>query len=187
MCGFCSDRLPAGGADVQVAILVVDVRGYTSLSESMSPSELVTKLNVFFNTCTDVLMHHDALIDKYLGDAVQALFLPGVAGSEYIRCAYEAGRGILEKFKDLPIGVTIHSGVCFVGNVGSDQIVDLTAMGDVVNTTHRLQSAASEGTMVVSADVYDSLRLSGWSKLDLELKGKAESFAAYQSLIRKQQ
>ena len=181
MCGFCSDRLPTGGADVQVAILVVDVRGYTTLSETMTPSELVTKLNVFFNTCTDVLMHQDALIDKYLGDAVQALFLPGVAGAGYIQCAYDAGTDILEKFKDLPIGVTIHSGLCYVGNVGSDQIVDLTAMGDVVNTTHRLQSAASEGTMVVSAEVYETLGLSGWKKLDLDLKGKAESFVAYQS------
>ena len=181
MCGFCSDRLPTGGADVQVAILVVDVRGYTTLSETMTPSELVTKLNVFFNTCTDVLMHQDALIDKYLGDAVQALFLPGVAGAGYIQCAYDASTDILEKFKDLPIGVTIHSGLCYVGNVGSDQIVDLTAMGDVVNTTHRLQSAASEGTMVVSAEVYETLGLSGWKKLDLELKGKAESFVAYQS------
>ena len=181
MCGFCSDRLPTGGADVPVAILVVDVRGYTSLSETMAPSELVNKLNVFFNTCTDALMHHDALIDKYLGDAVQALFLPGVAGSDYVRCAYEAGKEILAKFDYLPIGVTIHSGISYVGNVGSDQIVDLTAMGDVVNTTHRLQSAASAGTMVVSAEVYDSLGLSGWKKLDLDLKGKAESFAAYQS------
>ena len=181
MCGFCSDRLPTGGADVEVAILVVDVRGYTSLSETMPPSELVGKLNVFFNTCTDVLMDHDALIDKYLGDAVQALFLPGVAGQDYIKCAYEAGRDILAKFKDLPIGVTVHAGVCYVGNVGSDQIVDLTAMGDVVNTAHRLQSAASEGTMVVSANVYDSLNLRDWTRLDLDLKGKAEPFAAYQS------
>ena len=147
----------------------------------MPPSELVGKLNVFFNTCTDVLMDHDALIDKYLGDAVQALFLPGVAGQDYIKCAYEAGRDILAKFKDLPIGVTVHAGVCYVGNVGSDQIVDLTAMGDVVNTAHRLQSAASEGTMVVSANVYDSLNLRDWTRLDLDLKGKAEPFAAYQS------
>lgn len=77
--------------------------------------------------------------------------------------------------------MTIHSGVCYVGNVGSDQIVDLTAMGDVVNTTHRLQAAASEGTMVVSSNVYESLKLSGWSQLELDLKGKAESFSAYKS------
>ncbi len=183
MCGFCSDRLPIGGADVQVAILVVDVRGYTTLSETMKPTELVAKLNSFFNTSTDILMHHDALIDKYLGDAVQALFLPGVAGESYLKCAFEAGSDILSKFKDLPIGVTIHSGICYVGNVGSDHIVDLTAMGDVVNTTHRLQSAASEGTMVVSSTVYDQLSLEGWAKLDLDLKGKAESFSAYQSPI----
>jgi adenylate cyclase len=164
-----------------VAILVVDIRGYTSLSETMPSTELVNKLNVFFNTCTDALMQHDALIDKYLGDAVQALFLPGVAGENYIQCAYDAGLQILANFKFLPIGVTIHSGVCFVGNVGSDQIVDLTAMGDVVNTTHRLQSAASEATMVVSANVYETLKLTNWSELELDLKGKAESFAAYQS------
>jgi adenylate cyclase len=181
MCGFCSDRLPIGGADVQVAILVVDVRGYTTLSETMNPTELVAKLNSFFNTSTDILMHHDALIDKYLGDAVQALFLPGVAGDDYLQCAFEAGSDILTKFKDLPIGVTIHSGICYVGNVGSDHIVDLTAMGDVVNTTHRLQSSASEGTMVVSSSVYHHLNLEGWEKLDLDLKGKAESFSAFKS------
>jgi adenylate cyclase len=180
MCGFCSDRLPTGGADVPVAILVVDVRGYTSLSETMQPTELVNKLNVFFNTCTNVLMHHDALIDKYLGDAVQALFLPGVAGGNYIQCAYDAGAVILQNFKYLPIGVTIHSGSCFVGNVGSNQMVDLTAMGDVVNTTHRLQTAASAGTMVISEHVYNTLHLTEWTKLDLELKGKAEPFTAYQ-------
>ena len=182
MCGFCSERLPTGGADVQVAILVVDVRGYTSLSETISPSELVGKLNAFFNTCTDILMHHDALIDKYLGDAVQALFLPGVAGDDYVKCAYNAGQEILTKFKDLPIGVSIHAGVCYVGNVGSNQIVDLTAMGDVVNTTHRLQGVASEGTMVVSSDVYQSLGLSGWHEMTLDLKGKAESFSAFRSV-----
>jgi adenylate cyclase len=182
MCGFCSDRLPIGGADVAVAILVVDVRGYTSLSETMPPSELVAKLNVFFNSSTDILMHHDALIDKYLGDAVQALFLPGVAGDDYIKCAYEAGLDILARFKELPIGITVHAGVCYVGNVGSNQIVDLTAMGDVVNVTHRLQSAATEGTMVLSSDVYDLLGLDGWERLELDLKGKSESFLAYRSL-----
>lgn len=181
MCGFCSERLPTGGADVPVAILVVDVRGYTSLSETMPPTELVAKLNAFFNTCTSILMHHDALIDKYLGDAVQALFLPGVAGEDYVRCAYRAGQEILAQFKDLPIGVSIHAGVSYVGNVGSDHIVDLTAMGDVVNTTHRLQSAASEGTMVVSSDVYQSLGLNGWYEMALDLKGKAESFSAFRS------
>ena len=181
MCGFCSDRLPIGGADVQVAILVVDVRGYTTLSETLKPGDLVSKLNSFFNISTDILMQHDALIDKYLGDAVQALFLPGVAGENYIRCAFDAGTEILEKFRDLPIGVTVHSGICFVGNVGSNQIVDLTAMGDIVNTTHRLQSAASEGTMVVSAEVYESLELKDWTHLSLDLKGKADLFSAFKS------
>lgn len=181
MCGFCSERLPAGGADVPVAILVVDVRGYTSLSETISPSDLVAKMSGFFNTCTDLLMKHDALIDKYLGDAVQALFLPGVAGENYVRCAYEAGQEILRTFKDLPIGVSLHAGVCYVGNVGSQQIVDLTAMGDVVNVTHRLQGAATAGTMVVSEGVYQTLGLKDWLRQDLELKGKAESFCAYQS------
>ena len=183
LCGFCSDRLPTGGADVPVAILVVDVRSYTSLSETMPPIELVNKLNAFFNTCTDILMHHDALIDKYMGDAVQALFLPGVAGSDFIRYAFDAGSEILANFDSLPIGVTIHAGQSYVGNVGSDQIVDLTAMGDVVNTTHRLQSAASVGTMVVSAEVYETLETTGWKKLTLELKGKAEPFIAFQSSV----
>ena len=181
MCGFCSERLPAGGADVPVAILVVDVRGYTTLSETMAPSELLPRIQAFFNLGTDILMSHDALIDKYLGDAIQALFLPGVAGEEYIKCAFRAGQEILAQFKDLPIGVSIHSGISFVGNVGSNHIVDLTAMGDVVNTTHRLQGSAKAGTMVVSAEVYQAMGISGWQELNLDLKGKAELFQAYVS------
>lgn len=182
MCGFCSERLPAGGADVPVAILVVDVRGYTSLSETVSPGELVAQMSSFFNFSTEILMRHDALIDKYLGDAVQALFLPGVAGDDYVRSAYEAGREILARVQDLPIGVSIHAGTCYVGNVGSNHIVDLTAMGDVVNTTHRLQSSASAGSMVVSSFVYERLGLSGWESLELDLKGKAERFSAFRGL-----
>ena len=182
MCGFCSERLPAGGADVPVAIFVVDVRGYTSLSETVSPSELVSQMSAFFNVATEVLMRHDALIDKYLGDAVQALFLPGVAGPDYVRSAYLAGQEILRRVTDLPIGVSIHAGVCYVGNVGSNHIVDLTAMGDVVNVTHRLQSAASSGTMVVSSSVYGELGIAGWEALELELKGKAERFSAYRGV-----
>ena len=89
----------------------------------------------------------------------------------------------MANFDSLPIGVTIHAGQSYVGNVGSDQIVDLTAMGDVVNTTHRLQSAASVGTMVVSAEVYETLETTGWKKLTLELKGKAEPFIAFQSSV----
>lgn len=181
LCGFCSDRLPPGGANIEVAVLVADVRGYTTMSEQMSGSEIASKMNRFFDESTTILMAHDALIDKYLGDAVQALFVPGVAGQEFVRSAVDAAKSMTEHFSrgDLPVGVSVHFGEAFVGNVGSVGMIDLTAMGDVVNTTHRLQGLAGEGEIIVSEAVMDVIQESGWEPVRSMLKGKAEEFSAF--------
>jgi adenylate cyclase len=181
MCGFCSDRLPPGGANVELAVLVVDVRGYTSMSEQMSGLEVAEKMNKFFHDSTEILMTNDALIDKYLGDAVQALFLPGIAGKSFVESAVRAAKSISEHFaaKELPVGVTIHTGEAFVGNVGSAGIIDLTAMGDVVNTTHRLQSLAGAAEIVISEAVMKNIQEEGWEPVKSMLKGKAEEFSAF--------
>ena len=195
LCGFCSDRLPAGGANVQVAVLVADVRGYTSMSERLSGQEVAAKMNRFFESCTSTLMEHDALIDKYLGDAVQALFLPGIAGADYVRSAVRAALALSKEFQEagLPVGVGIHCGEAFVGNVGIAGIIDLTAMGDVVNTVHRLQGMAAPGEVIVTDAVYESFGAdsigefeSGWSRLDLELKGKTDKVIGWVTPDRSQ-
>lgn len=181
MCGFCSERLPPGGADVEVAVLVVDVRGYTALSETLSGPEVADKMGRFFDRSTQILMEHDALIDKYLGDAIQALFLPGIAGQDYRRQAVQAALKLADDLRhELPVGIAVHSGRCFVGNVGAGGMVDLTAMGDVVNTVHRLQGHAKAGEVIVSSELVSLVpERASWQADDLMLKGKSEPFAAF--------
>lgn len=181
MCGFCSNRLPAGGAEVPVAVLVADVCGYTTMSETMPAPEVASLMNAFFTKSSDILMKHDALIDKYMGDAVQALFLPGIAGVGFAKSAVDAAEEIAREFKDGPIKlrIAVHHGVAFVGNVGSLNMVDLTVMGDVVNTCHRLQGAVNPNEIVLSQTTWEAAGSdSAFQPFTATLKGKSEPVEA---------
>jgi len=101
-----------------------------------------------------VLIHHDGVVDKLIGDEVMALFIPGVAGPEYRRKAALAALDLAAAVHDLPVGVAANAGVAFVGNVGSGTVLDFTALGDAVNIGARLQSHASSGEVVLAADLY---------------------------------
>ena len=82
-CTRCCDKLPKGGAKVDVAVLFADIRGSTSLGEHAAPAEYADLLNRFYRTATHVLIAHDAIIDKIIGDEVMALFVQGFAGKDY--------------------------------------------------------------------------------------------------------
>lgn len=159
-CTRCCDKLPHGGAKVDVAVLFADIRGSTSLGEHASPEEYADLLNRFYRTSTRVLVGHDAIIDKIIGDEVMALFVRGFAGPNYRRQAAEAGIDLvktLNREMDLPVGAAVNAGVAFVGSVGSDYVVDFTAVGDTVNTAARLQGHAQAGELVLSEDVYQTI------------------------------
>ena len=183
MCGFCSERLPAGGAEVPVAVLVADVCGYTSLSENENDKVVAQKMNAFFERASSILMTHDALIDKFLGDAVQALFLPGACGPEFVIRAVRAAEAIATAYSagEIKVRVAVVSGIAFVGNVGAQGMVDLTAMGDVVNTCHRLQGVAGVGSVIVTEETWrEAGRPEGWVAQSIAVKGKAEPVATRQ-------
>ena len=101
-----------------------------------------------------MLIHHDGLVDKLIGDEVMALFLPGVAGPDYRRKAALAALDLAGAVDDLPIGVAANAGIAYVGNVGSGTVLDFTALGDAVNVGARLQSHASPGEVVLASDLY---------------------------------
>jgi adenylate cyclase len=186
MCSNCCDSVHPGGALVDIGLLFADIRGSTSLGERVSASEFAAVLKRFYHVATDVLLQHDAIIDKLLGDEVMALFVRGLAGPDYRRNTIEAGLALVRAAQadrtlreGMSIGVAIHAGPAFVGNVGVSGIVDFTALGDTVNTGARLQSFAQGGELVVSEDLATSMgdqRLEGERRL-VELKGKAEPFA----------
>ena len=174
-----------GGAEVELSMLFVDVRGSTSLAEQMSPVEFSRLLNRFYKAATDVLVKTDAFIDKFVGDEVIGLYLPLFAGPHHARAAILAAQGLLRITGHgdrsgawLPIGVGIHTGIAYVGVVSGIEgaITDVTALGDNVNITARLASKAGPGEALISEAAHASagLNLEGLERRQLELKGKSE-------------
>jgi adenylate cyclase len=164
LCAACCENLPAGGAEVDISVLFADVRRSTALGERSDATGYAAVMNRFYNAATAVLVAHDAVIDKLIGDEVMALFIPGIAGPEYRRRSVEAGLDLLRAVGYasadgpwLPVGVGVNAGVAYVGNVGAEGILDFTALGDPVNVASRLQAAAAPGELIVSADVHDDV------------------------------
>jgi adenylate cyclase len=181
LCSRCCDLLPPGGAELDIAVLFADVRGSTALGEQLGASAYAAVLNRFYCAATEVLIRRDAIIDKLIGDAVMALFIPGVCGPEYRRRAAWAALALLRALGYrqsaepwMPIGVGVNSGLAYVGNVGSDGVVDFTALGDAVNTAARLASSAGAGEVLLSESVYAAVaeQLPNLERRNLALRGK---------------
>lgn len=160
-CNFCFERLPLGGAQVDVAVLFADVRGSTALGERLAPAAFTVLMNRFYRATTDVLLAHGAIVDKLVGDEVVALFIPGLSGPAYRTLAVRAGGALMRAIGHgsaagpwLALGVGVHAGAAFVGNVGTEGVADFTALGDTVNIAARLQATAEAGEVVMSDDVY---------------------------------
>ena len=154
LCQYCFDHLPTGGIEVDVGIVFADVRSSTALGERTTATEFAANLNRFYATATDVLISHDGVVDKFIGDEVMALFLAGLAGPGYRRKAAEAAIALAAAVDDLPVGVAANAGIAFVGNVGTGTVMDFTALGDAVNVGARLQSYAAPGQVVLADDLY---------------------------------
>lgn len=175
-CAACLEMLPPGGAEVPIAVLFADVRGSTTLGDSLGATEFAARMNRFYEAATKTLIAHDALIDKLLGDEVMALFVPGLCGPEYRQRACDAALELLQAVDGwVEVGVGIHAGPAFVGNVGGEGVFDFTALGDTVNVGARLQSVAEAGELVVSEEVIGAVTLPGKAERRIvELKGKPE-------------
>jgi adenylate cyclase len=157
LCQYCFDHLPPGGMEIDIGVLFADVRSSTALGEQSTATEFANRLNRFYALATDVLIAHDGLVDKLIGDEVMGLFLPGLAGPGYRRQAALAAIDLATAVDDLPVGVAANAGIAFVGNVGSGTIVDFTALGDAVNVGARLQSEAAPREVVLAADLYETV------------------------------
>ncbi len=154
LCQACFDKLPPGGIEIDVGVVFADVRGSTTMGEQSTATEFAARLNRFYETATEVLIHHDGLIDKLIGDEVMALFIHGFAGPDYRRNTALAALDLAAAVDDLSVGVAANAGIAFVGNVGSGTVMDFTALGDAVNIGARLQSYASAGEVVLASELY---------------------------------
>jgi adenylate cyclase len=186
-CNLCEEfvRTHPGGAEVELSLLFADVRGSTTLAEGMSAHEFTNLMNGFFGPANKVLIEHDAIVDKLVGDQVIGLFLPFL-GKAHARVAIEASFKLLLATRHasstplLPVGAAVHSGMAYVGAVGTqDTVADFTAMGDAVNVAARLASLAEPGEVLISeaAQRLSGLDLTTLDRRVLELKGRNDPLA----------
>jgi adenylate cyclase len=179
------DKMP-GGAEVELSLLFADVRGSTGLAERMPAQEYSRLISRFYGTAGRVVDNWNGLIDKFVGDEVVALFIPGFAGEDHASRAVESARELLRETGSdgsepwIPIGASVHTGVAFVGSVGEGDDCDFTAVGDAVNTAARLASAAAVGEIIVSraAAAAAGLDSGALESRTLELRGRDETVDA---------
>lgn len=154
-----------------VSILISDIRRFTSISESMEPDKLVNSLNRYFEKMVDVIDKHRGITDKYMGDAIMALFgIPEKSENDILNCV-QAGVEMLFCLKDFnreqkelkvgefEIGIGIHHGQVTAGNIGSEKKMDYTVIGEPVNTSSRIESLTKyyQVPLIISDEVKGSL------------------------------
>jgi adenylate cyclase len=185
MCNKCEDLIKRleYGVEAEMSMLFADIRGSTPLAEGMTPTEFKELIDRFYSETTHVLAHSYAIIDKLVGDEVSAYYIPGFAGKDFALKAIESAREVLRVTGHTdpegpwaPVGVGIHTGTAYFGAVSSaDGLVELTALGDAVNTASRLATQARAGEIVISESTAQEAGLdtTDLEKRTLELKGKS--------------
>ena len=153
ICQYCFDHLPPGGIEIDIGVVFADVRGSTSIGEQSSARNFAEQLNRFYAIATDVIVRHDGLIDKLIGDEVMGLFVPAL-GKDYRHKTALAALDLAAELRNLPVGVAANAGIAFVGVVGSGSVMDFTALGDAINVGARLQSHAQPGEVVLPEELY---------------------------------
>ncbi len=186
-------ELYLGGEARDIAVLFVDIRGFTSLSENLEPKQIVEVLNSYFKLVTGCVFKYGGTLDKFIGDAAMAFFNAPFDSEDYIYKAVCTAMDIVkggetlekelqERFgKSIGFGVGVTCGSAVVGNIGCDFRMDYTAIGDTVNTAERLEANAPKGTVYISNDVYRHLkeRITVDEVGEIPLKGKSKSVFVY--------
>ena len=192
---LASGRQPdLGGEALTVTVLFSDIRNFTSMSESLTPHEVVEMLNAYFSQVCEPILAQGGTVDKFIGDAVMAVFGSPAPQPDHARRALRAALVMVEKARDFrpwmdarfpnrgladfQIGIGLHSGEAVVGNIGSPQRFEFTAIGDTVNTASRLEGLTKElGWSIVASS--ETIAAAGpgvvtGGKKELRVKGRQE-------------
>jgi adenylate cyclase len=169
-----------GGAEIEASFMFADIRGSTALAESMSSAAFHALLDRFYVTASRSVYKHDGGVDKFVGDEVVAFFFPLITGPGHASAAVAAAVDLLRAtgHEDpagpwAPVGAGVATGLAWVGAVGDERRVDITAVGDTVNTTARLAAAAKAGEVLVTVEGAAAAGLDPTLEpVSLDLKGK---------------
>jgi adenylate cyclase len=178
LCEIASREFP-GGAEVEMSILFIDIRGSTALSEKMSPTEFSQLINRFYAAATKVIIENDGLVEKLAGDEVAAFWGAGFAGPDYVQRTIKVAQNLLRVMErqNIPVGIGVHAGIAYFGAMGTAEgLTDISAKGDEVNTAARLASKAAAGEIVLSEQTLEKAGMHGGNleSRSLELKGISE-------------
>ncbi|MGH2446903.1 MAG: adenylate/guanylate cyclase domain-containing protein [Candidatus Limnocylindria bacterium] len=144
------------GAEIECTLLFADIRGSTQLGESMPSADFRALMDRFYATAAEILVEHEAIVDKFVGDEVIGIFVPALTDGSHGRQAIDAGLDLLRATGNdtdvpwAPIGIGVNTGRAYVGAVGTAEHVEFTALGDTVNVTARLASLAGAGEILVT-------------------------------------
>ena len=154
---------------IPITIMFADIRGYTDLSQHIEATELNKVLHSFYDRCSAAIWEKDGIINKFIGDAVLAIFNFPLTRNDHVANAVQAALQLqhncqslkeeigLKGNQSLGVGNGIHTGECFMGEVGT-AYKDFTAIGPVVNLASRLQGAAGAGEVLVTAEVFEHVK-----------------------------
>jgi adenylate cyclase len=187
--------LRLGGQKREITCMFSDIRGFTSISEILQPTELVNVLNESLGPCTDIILRHRGMLDKYMGDAIMALFNVPLDVDRHtdraVSAACEMVLGLYalnESWKDrkwprIDIGIGINRGDAVVGNMGTKARFDYTAIGDAVNLASRLEGLNKlYGTRIIISEFAKAALTGTFQMLPLDyvrVKGKKEPITIY--------
>jgi adenylate cyclase len=189
-------QLEKGGALSEVTLLFSDIRGFTSMSESRAPQEIVRMLNEYFELMVDVIFKYEGTLDKFVGDEIIALFGAPVAMEnaelKAVQCAVDMMQ-VLSEFNrvrvsegqnEIKIGIGINTGIVVTGAIGSSRALQYTAIGDAMNTTARLCSVALPGQIILSEATFKKVqdRIAAVPLPAVRLKGKADELRIYNAV-----
>lgn len=183
-----------GGENRNIAVLFVDIRGFTPMSESLEPEQVVEILNEYLSLTTKAIFKNGGTLDKFIGDATMAVFNAPFDLEDYIFkavCAAmdiaagsdELEKKLMERFgKSVSFGIGVNCGPAVVGNIGCEFRMDYTAIGDTVNTAARLESNAKRGQILISSAVYEEVkdRIEANEIGVIPLKGKKDGALVYE-------
>lgn len=192
------DDLKLGGKRAIVTVLFSDIRGFTSLSEKMSAEEVSMILNEYFAEMEPIITKYNGVINKFIGDAVMALFGEPIQDINHaqnaVKCAYEMlkkveylrDKWLFEGKPKIEIGIGINTGEVFIGNIGTETRMEYTVIGDTVNLASRIESynkvyktnlLVSSSTYASIADIADVIKIS-----EVQIRGKAKKMNIYEVL-----
>ena len=188
------EEIKVGGVRKDVTLMFVDIRGFTPLSEKMEPEDIINILNDYLDLCSRAVFAYEGTIDKFMGDGVMSIFGAPIEQQDHperaVRAALQMQKEsvklaerLLERYgRSVSFGIGLNSGPAVVGNIGSHERLDYTAIGDTVNLAARLESNAKPGQILISKETYE--RIKGTFKVTpleaIKVKGKEHLVEIYQ-------